>query len=107
MPASELRSPARTVGAAVAMAGATVALSIGVPAGTLLGGAAGWRLAQSLLVTCWNLGIATAAATGGLLLAHTGPISLSWTALALLAAALTVTAGAHHHGFPLRNSRPR
>ncbi|WP_414170564.1 MFS transporter [Streptoverticillium reticulum] len=59
-------------------------------------------LAQSLLVTCWNLGIAAAAFAGGLLLDHTGPNSLPWSALALLALALTVTATARHHGFPTR-----
>ncbi|MFE5582257.1 hypothetical protein [Kitasatospora sp. NPDC056531] len=51
-------------------------------------------LAQSLLVTCWNLGIATAAAAGGLLLDHGGPESLPWSALALLALALAVAAAA-------------
>ncbi|MBO1418438.1 MFS transporter [Streptomyces sp. FH025] len=59
-------------------------------------------LAQSLLVTCWNLGIAAAAGAGGLLLDHAGPTSLPWSALALLAAALAVTAAARHHGFPAR-----
>ncbi|MEU6507832.1 MFS transporter [Streptomyces sp. NPDC046942] len=59
-------------------------------------------LAQSLLVTCWNLGIAAAAFAGGLLLDHTSPDSLPWSALALLALALTVTATARHHGFPTR-----
>ncbi|WBP88965.1 MFS transporter [Kitasatospora cathayae] len=57
-------------------------------------------LAQSLLVTCWNLGIAAAASTGGLLLDHAGPNSPPWSALALLALALTVTAAARWHGFP-------
>ncbi|MFE3880647.1 MFS transporter [Kitasatospora sp. NPDC059146] len=57
-------------------------------------------LAQSLLVTCWNLGIAAAASAGGLLLDHAGPRSLPWSALALLALALAVTAAARRHGFP-------
>ncbi|MBV2153895.1 MFS transporter [Kitasatospora sp. SUK 42] len=59
-------------------------------------------LAQSLLVTCWNLGIAAAGFAGGLLLDHTGPDSLPWSALALLALALTVAATARRHGFPER-----
>ncbi|MGA5822047.1 hypothetical protein ACPC54_29795 [Kitasatospora sp. NPDC094028] len=62
-------------------------------------GAAG-DLAQSLLVTCWNLGIAVAAPAGGLLLDHGGPGALPWAALPLLAAALAVTAAARRHGFP-------
>ncbi|MFG2846522.1 MFS transporter [Kitasatospora sp. NPDC048296] len=59
-------------------------------------------LAQSLLVTCWNLGIAAAAFAGGLLLDHGGPGSLPWSALALLALALAVAAAARRHGFPGR-----
>ncbi|MEV7601754.1 MFS transporter [Kitasatospora sp. NPDC089797] len=59
-------------------------------------------LAQSLLVTCWNLGIAAAASAGGLLLDHAGATSLPWSALALLALALAVTAAARRHGFPTR-----
>ncbi|MBD0690584.1 MFS transporter [Streptomyces sp. CBMA123] len=59
-------------------------------------------LAQSLLVTCWNLGIAAAASAGGLLLAHAGPQSLPWSALALLGIALAVTVAARRHGFPGR-----
>ncbi|MEV7130620.1 MFS transporter [Streptomyces sp. NPDC093260] len=58
-------------------------------------------LAQSLLATCWNLGIAAAFA-GGPLLDHTGPRSLPWSALTLLTLALAVTATARHHGFPTR-----
>ncbi|MFF3002091.1 MFS transporter [Kitasatospora sp. NPDC057940] len=62
-------------------------------------------IAQSLLVTCWNLGIAGAALTGGVLLDHGGPSTLPWSALVLLAAALTVTVAAHHHGFPRPTGR--
>ncbi|WP_433666222.1 hypothetical protein ACQP06_21110 [Nocardia sp. CA-136227] len=54
------------------------------------------------MVTCWNLGIAAAAFAGGVLLDHTGPGSLPWSAPALLALALTITAAARHHGFPTR-----
>lgn len=62
-------------------------------------GAAG-DLAQSLVVTCWNIGIAGGAITGGLLLAGIGPSSLPWAALILLVPALVVTISAHRHGFP-------
>ncbi|MFJ9695456.1 MFS transporter [Kitasatospora sp. NPDC101183] len=61
-------------------------------------------LAQSLLVTCWNLGIATAAGAGGLLLSWGGPSTLPWTALALLGVAL-VAAGAGRTGFPAPTGR--
>ena len=57
-------------------------------------------VAQSLVVTCWNIGIAGGAIAGGLLLAGVGPSSLPWAALALLSAALIVTISAHRHGFP-------
>ncbi|MBD0673372.1 MFS transporter [Streptomyces sp. CBMA156] len=59
-------------------------------------------IAQSLLVTCWNLGIAVAGMAGGLLLDHAGPTALPWSALVLLAAALAVTVGGRRHGFPGR-----
>ncbi|MFF4795982.1 MFS transporter [Streptomyces sp. NPDC001276] len=62
-------------------------------------------IAQSLLVTCWNLGIAGAALAGGLILDHGGPTVLPWSALALLATALTITTAAHRHAFPRRGSR--
>ncbi|MEV7183237.1 MFS transporter [Kitasatospora sp. NPDC093102] len=57
-------------------------------------------LAQSLLVTCWNLGIAIGGLAGGLALDHAGPSALPWSALVLLAAALATTLGARRHGFP-------
>ncbi|PRY65467.1 putative MFS family arabinose efflux permease [Glaciihabitans tibetensis] len=57
-------------------------------------GAAG-DVAQSLVVTCWNIGIAGGAITGGLLLAGIGPSSLPWAALVLLVPALIVTIAAH------------
>lgn len=62
-------------------------------------GAAG-DVAQSLVVTCWNIGIAGGGIVGGLLLAGVGPGSLSWAALALLIPALAVTTAASRHGFP-------
>ncbi|MDV8005778.1 MFS transporter [Rhodococcus sp. IEGM 1318] len=57
-------------------------------------------VAQSLVVTCWNIGIAGGGIVGGLLLSGVGPASLPWAALALLIPALVVTVAAHRHGFP-------
>lgn len=62
-------------------------------------GAAG-DVAQSLVVTCWNIGIASGAIAGGLFLAGSDSSSLTWAALALLVPALVVTIAAHRHGFP-------
>ena len=67
-------------------------------------GAAG-DVAQSLVVTCWNIGIAGGAIVGGLLLAGIGPSSLPWAALVLLVPALFVAISAHRHGFPARPAR--
>lgn len=60
-------------------------------------------IAQSLLVTCWNAGIAGAGAAGGMLLDREGPEALPWAAVALLAVGLTVTVAANRHGFPSRS----
>ncbi|UNB55685.1 MFS transporter [Mycolicibacterium sp. YH-1] len=62
-------------------------------------GAAG-DVAQSLVVTCWNIGIAGGGIIGGLLLSGVGPASLPWAALVLLIPALVVTVSARRHGFP-------
>lgn len=62
-------------------------------------GAAG-DVAQSLVVTCWNIGIAGGGIVGGLLLAGAGPSSLPWAALVLLIPTVIVTAAATSHGFP-------
>ncbi len=62
-------------------------------------GAAG-DVAQSLVVTCWNVGMAGGGIVGGLLLAGAGAASLSWGALVLAATALVVTAAARRHAFP-------
>ncbi|MFJ7909938.1 MFS transporter [Kitasatospora sp. NPDC096204] len=59
-------------------------------------------IAQSLLVTCWNLGIAVGGLAGGLLLDRVGPTALPWSALVLLAATLAVTLGGRRHAFPAR-----
>lgn len=67
-------------------------------------GAAG-DVAQSLVVTCWNLGIAGGGVIGGALLATTGAGSLPWWALALVTLALAGTIAARRHGYPGRERR--
>lgn len=62
-------------------------------------------IAQSLLVTCWNVGVAGAGVADGMLLGREGPEALPWTALALLAVGPTVTVAANQHGFPSRSPR--
>ncbi|PPF43360.1 MFS transporter [Pseudoclavibacter sp. AY1F1] len=62
-------------------------------------GAAG-DLAQSLVVTCWNIGIAGGAIAGSFLITSFRPTSLPWAALVLLVLALGVTATAKRSGFP-------
>ncbi|MFK4789507.1 MFS transporter [Microbacterium sp. ZW T5_56] len=56
-------------------------------------------IAQSLIVTCWNIGIAAGALGGGLILT-TGAASLPWWTLVFVGTALIVTIAAHRHGFP-------
>ncbi|MEU5761264.1 MFS transporter [Nocardia sp. NPDC047648] len=63
------------------------------------------EIAQSLLVTCWNSGIAGGGVVGGLLLAGLGPTALAWSALALASASLVTTVAAREHGFPDRTRR--
>ncbi|WP_020556196.1 MFS transporter [Embleya scabrispora] len=62
-------------------------------------GAAG-DVAQSLLVTGWNTGIAGSGILGGLLLGGPGASYLGWSALALLLPTLAIVAGARRNGFP-------
>ncbi|WP_338769946.1 MFS transporter [Massilia sp. METH4] len=57
-------------------------------------------VAQSMIVTIWNLAIAVAGAGGGLLLEAAGPAALPWALLALLAPAWLVAWRARSHGFP-------
>jgi predicted MFS family arabinose efflux permease len=66
-------------------------------------GAAG-DLAQSLTVTCWNIGIAGGAIAGGFLITGIGPTALPWSALVFLVLALTVTVLSNRNGFPTRQS---
>ncbi|MER6979622.1 MFS transporter [Streptomyces carpinensis] len=67
-------------------------------------GAAG-DVAQSLVVICWNLGIASGGVIGGVLLSATGTGSLPWWILVLVAAALVGTVAARRHGYSTRERR--
>ncbi|MDN3460007.1 hypothetical protein [Rhodococcus sp. APC 3903] len=61
-------------------------------------------VAQSRVVTFWNIGIAGGAILGGLLLDSSDAGSLPWAAFALVAAALVATSTSRRQGFtsPLR-----
>lgn len=59
-------------------------------------------VAQSMIVTAWNLAIAGGGIVGGLLLEHSGVHGLSWVALTLLMSACLVAFLAKSHGFPPR-----
>jgi len=58
-------------------------------------------VAQSMLVTTWNLAIAGGGIVGGLLLETVGAGAFPFTLLALLAATLLVAWAARAHGFPV------
>jgi predicted MFS family arabinose efflux permease len=62
-------------------------------------------VAQSLVVTGWNIAIAAGGLLGGLLLHTTGTASLPWSALLLVTAALVVALAASRHGFPAQTTR--
>lgn len=57
-------------------------------------------VAQSMLVTAWNLAIAGGGILGGLLLSGFGPAAFPAVLLALLAVTLLVALRARRHGFP-------
>lgn len=75
-------------------------------AGTLLQTASadaageGADVAQSMIVTVWNLAIAVAGVVGGVLLSHWGVQGFAWLLLALVGLALALTLRARGHGFP-------
>lgn len=58
-------------------------------------------VAQSMLVTAWNLAIAGGGVIGGILLEGLGVAAFAPALLVLLAATLIVTGAARHHGFPM------
>lgn len=57
-------------------------------------------VAQSMLVTAWNMAIAGGGIIGGLLLDRLGVVAFAPTLLVLLSAALVVAWAAKQHGFP-------
>lgn len=59
-------------------------------------------VAQSMLVTAWNLAIAGGGIIGGLLLEHSGVVAFAPALLVLLLATLVVVWFARQHGFPPR-----
>lgn len=58
-------------------------------------------VAQSMLVTAWNIAIASGGLIGGALLDYLGVAAFSPVLLALLAATLAVVWAARSHGFPV------
>ncbi|MNT13556.1 Purine ribonucleoside efflux pump NepI [compost metagenome] len=59
----------------------------------------GVDVAQSMLVTVWNLAVAAGGLLGGLLLTHWGVASFTWVLLLLIGLALLITGSARRHGF--------
>ncbi|MDM0017060.1 MFS transporter [Variovorax saccharolyticus] len=60
----------------------------------------GADVAQSILVTVWNIAIAAGAIIGGVLLETVGVASFAWVLFALLVAAVLITWASREHGFP-------
>lgn len=81
-------------------------------AGTLLQTASadaageGADVAQSMIVTVWNLAVAGGGVVGGVLLSRVGVGSFPWVLVALLGMALALTWRADRHGFPLGGRNP-
>ncbi|NTZ10065.1 MFS transporter [Burkholderia metallica] len=65
---------------------------------------AGADVAQSILVTAWNLAIAAGGAIGGVLLQTWQARSFPWVLIALLLLAILIAWRADVHGFPPRNA---
>ncbi|MEQ9947091.1 MFS transporter [Pectobacterium aroidearum] len=61
----------------------------------------GADVAQSMLVTVWNMAIAGGGIIGGVLLEHFGVVAFSPVLLVLLLIALVVVCSARQHGFPV------
>ncbi|QOG06374.1 MFS transporter [Aureimonas sp. OT7] len=62
-------------------------------------------VAQSMIVTVWNLAMAGGGIVGGVLLESAGVSAFPWTLIALLVFAFVVVASARQHGFPVRVQR--
>jgi len=69
---------------------------------TASAGAAGSSadVAQSMLVTVLNAGMAAGSLTGGIALSSLGVEALPWVGVVIFAAALAVVSGARRHAFP-------
>lgn len=65
----------------------------------------GADVAQSMLVTVWNMAIAGGGIIGGVLLEHFGVVAFSPVLLVLLLIALVVVWSARQHGFPWRDGK--
>lgn len=92
------------------LAGITVALSLGIPAGTAPVTAFGWRTGFAALTV---LAVVVAVwvrlkvpGFPGVVLNGAGVGALPWTALPLVATALTTVLLARRHAFPGRSSLP-
>ena len=57
-------------------------------------------LVLAMLVTLWNLAMATGGAVGGALLVAFGPSVFAWVVVAMLVPSLLITLSARVHGFP-------
>lgn len=57
-------------------------------------------VAQSMIVTVWNIAMASGGIVGGLLLEKTGTGTFPWVVLSLLAVAAIIAFSARRHGFP-------
>ncbi len=57
-------------------------------------------VAQSMLVTVLNSGMAAGSLTGGIALSRLGVGALPWVGLAIFAGALGLVSGARRHAFP-------
>lgn len=60
-------------------------------------------VAQSLIVTVWNIAMAAGGIVGGVLLENVGTNAFPWTLIALLIFTLVVAISARRHGFPSAN----
>ena len=119
---------ARGKAIAVALAGTPAALSLGLPAGTVLGDATSWHATfggsatlfvtagiraagtdevQAAVVTVFNLSIAAGGVFGGLLLAGFGVTSIPWASTAIMIPTIATAVAGRRHAFPHWSRTPR
>jgi predicted MFS family arabinose efflux permease len=65
----------------------------------------GADVAQSILVTVWNIAIAAGGIIGGVLLETSGAAAFPWALLVLLLAGLLIAWASRTHGFPMKPRR--